>query len=84
MKTVLENCQQDIEESSPVELVSEGKRSITSISKTLDKIVKVPIPENSPPSQLNAESQVSSQVIKQSDELGIQGCYLLSPFNCLK
>ena len=72
MKIALDDCQRDIEESSPVELVSEGKRLITSISKTLDKIAKVPIPENSPPSHLNAGSQVSSQVIKQSDELGIQ------------
>jgi len=71
INTVGENCQQDAEESSPVKLVSEGKRLITSISQTLDKIVKVPIQENSPPPQLNAGSQVNSQV-KQSDELGTQ------------
>ena len=72
INTIGENCQQDAEESSPVKLVSEGKRLITSISQTLDKIVKVPIQENSPPPQPNAGSQLNSQVNKQSDELGTQ------------
>ena len=35
-----ENCQQDAEEFSPVQLVTEGKRLLTSISQTLDKIAK--------------------------------------------
>ena len=66
--TIVENCQQDAEESSPVQLVSEGKKLITSISQTLDKIANVPIQENSPPPQPNAGSQGNSQVNKQSDE----------------
>ena len=72
INTIGENCQQDAEESSPVKLVSEGKRLIMSISQTLDKIAKVPIQENSPPPQLNAGSQLNNQVNKQSDELGTQ------------
>ena len=71
INTIVENFQtQDAEESSPVQLVSEGKRLITSISQTLDKIAKVPIQENSPPPQPNAGSQVNSQDNKQSDALG--------------
>ena len=72
MNTFGENCQQEVEESSPVELISEGKRLITSISKTLDKMVKVPIPENPYSSKLNAETQESSLVPKQPDEGGFQ------------
>ena len=68
--TIVEYCQQDAEESSPVQLVSEGKRSITSISQTLDKIANFPIQENSPPPQPNAVPSGNSQVNKQSDELG--------------
>ena len=70
INTILENCQQDAEESSPVQLVTEGKRLITSISQTLDKIAKVPIQENSPPPQPNAGLQVNSQDNKQSDANG--------------
>ena len=72
INTVGENCQQDVEESSPVQLVSEGKRLITSISQTLDKIVKVPIQEPFPPPQLNAGSRLKGQVLNQADVVGAQ------------
>ena len=67
VNTVLDNCQQDAEESSPVQLVTEGKRIITSIAQTLDKIAKIPIQENSPPSKPNICSQVNSFDNKQPD-----------------
>ena len=70
--TVGENCQKEVEESSPVEIASEGRNLITSESKTLDKLAKVPIPENPSSSKLNAGTQVSSLAIEQPDEGGVQ------------
>ena len=89
INTVVENCQQDAEESSPFQLVSEGKRLITSISQTLDKVAKVPIQENSLLSQPNAGSQGDSQDSKQLDALNTHGAikvatYLLSRSNFAK
>ena len=70
VNTVLGNCQQEAEESSPVQLITEGKRIITSIAQTLDKIAKVPMQENSPPPKPNASSQVNSSDNKQFDANG--------------
>ena len=67
VNTVCGNCQQDAEESSPVQLLTEGKRIIASIAQTLDQIAKVPMQENSPPPKLNASSQVNGSDNKQSD-----------------
>ena len=71
INTVGENYQQDVEESSPVQLVSEGKRLITSISQTLDEIGKVPIQESLPP-QLNTGSRLNDQVLNQADGVSAQ------------
>ena len=73
INTVVEDCQQDAEEPSPAQLVSEGKRLITSISQTLARIAKIPIQENSPLPQMNAGSQVDSQDNKQTDALNTHG-----------
>ena len=70
VNTVLGNCQQEAEESSPVQLITEGKRIITSIAQTLDKIAKVPMQENSSPPKPNVSSQVNSSDNKQFDANG--------------
>ena len=49
------------------QLVTEGKRIITSIAQTLDQVAKVPMRENLPPSQLNARSQANVSDDKQAD-----------------
>ena len=67
VNTAFGNGQQDVEESSPVQLVTEGKRIITSIAQTLDQIAKVPMREDSPPPKLNARSQANVSDDKQSD-----------------
>ena len=67
VNTVFGNCQQDVEVSSPVQLLTEGNRIITSIAQTLDQIAKVPMLENSPPPKLNASSQFNCSDDKQSD-----------------
>ena len=67
VNTVFGNCQQEAEESSPVQLITEGKRIITSIAQTLDKIAKVPMQENSPPPKPNVSSQGNGSDNKQFD-----------------
>ena len=61
------NGQQDVEESSPVQLVTEGKRIITGIAQTLDQVAKVPMREDFPPSKLNARPQANVSDDKQAD-----------------
>ena len=48
-------------------MITEGKRIITSIAQTLDKIAKVPMQENSPPPKLNVSSQGNGSDNKQFD-----------------
>ena len=59
VNTAIGNGQQNGEESSPVQLVTEGNRIITSISQTLDQVAKFPMREDLPPSQLNVRSQAN-------------------------
>ena len=80
INTVVEDCQHEAEESSPVQLVSEGKRLITSISQTLDGIAKIPIQENSFLPQTSAGPQVVSQDNKQSDALNTHGVSKVSTY----
>ena len=61
------NGQQNGEKSSPVQLVTEGNRIITSISQTLDQVAKFPMREDLPPSQLNVRSQANVSDDKQAD-----------------
>ena len=61
------NGQQNDEKSSPVQLVTEGNRIITSISQTLDQVAKFPMREDLPPSQLNVRPQANFSDDKQAD-----------------
>ena len=67
VNTAFGNGQQNVEESSPVQLVTEGNRIITSIAQTLDQVAKFPMREDLPPSQLNARSQANVSDDKQAD-----------------
>ena len=65
--TAIGNCQQEGEGPSPVQLVIEGKRILTSITQTLDQNAKISMLGDSLPPKQNARSQVNVSENKQTD-----------------
>ena len=66
-KTALGNCQQEVEGSSPVQLLIEGKRIISSIAQTLDQKANSPMLEDSSLPEWNTRLKANFSDEKQAD-----------------
>ena len=66
-KTALGNCQQEVEGSSPVQLLIEGKRIISSMVQTLDQKANSPMLEDSSLPEWNTRVKANFSDEKQAD-----------------